>query len=297
MVLPYIWGNLHLPTSRRMTSHCSCLTLSGGWYTCITWWLEFHHLLMLTSFHNFLAAISVARPWKETQFLPTQTADKKMLSLFPLEAKTIFAFMIHVKRMFVACYSSCCYGGWRTKWTCLITNDESLFRAVDRPHCPGHWWVQPYQVHETPFWHRGGGRVPMGLLHGVCSRAQGCTGQKSASARGLGSARPLDGCVLGLQESNQRPAAWDGRNGGGHLGEWHAQTDAAWSRGSAPSLLAAASLHPWVWHQDFGVAGRRGRNPHGAIPLVCVAVAHSGSVPVAPKAAYKHPCLDGLGCC
>ena len=55
---------------------------------------------MLTSFHNFLAAISVARPWKETQFLPTQTADKKMLSLFPLEAKTIFAFMIHVKRMF-----------------------------------------------------------------------------------------------------------------------------------------------------------------------------------------------------
>ena len=54
-------------------------------------------------------------------------------------------------RVFVACYSSCCYGGWRTKWTCLITNDESLFRAVDRPHCPGHWWVQPYQVHETPF--------------------------------------------------------------------------------------------------------------------------------------------------
>lgn len=34
-------------------------------------------------------------------------------------------------------YPSCCYGGWRTKWTCLITNDEGIFRAVDRPTAPG----------------------------------------------------------------------------------------------------------------------------------------------------------------
>ena len=52
-------------------------------------------------------------------------------------------------RVYIACYSSCCYGGWRTKCMCLITNDEGIVRAVDRPHCPGHWWLRPYQVHET----------------------------------------------------------------------------------------------------------------------------------------------------
>ena len=42
------------------------------------------------------------------------------------------------------------FGGWRTKWTCLITNDEGIFRSVHRPECPGHWWLRPYEVHETP---------------------------------------------------------------------------------------------------------------------------------------------------
>ena len=46
--------------------------------------------------------------------------------------------------VFTACYSSCCFGGWRAKWTCLITNDEGIYRAVHRPHCPGHSWLKPY---------------------------------------------------------------------------------------------------------------------------------------------------------
>ena len=51
---------------------------------------------------------------------------------------------------FVAVFSNCCYGGWRTKWTCLVTNDEILYQALHKPECPGHDWLQPYQVHETP---------------------------------------------------------------------------------------------------------------------------------------------------
>eukprot|EP00438_Fugacium_kawagutii_P002433 Skav223209 [mRNA] locus=scaffold2072:206144:209877:+ [translate_table: standard] len=51
--------------------------------------------------------------------------------------------------VFVACYSACCYGGWRTKWTCLITNCLPLYNALHRPECPGHSWLLPYEVHET----------------------------------------------------------------------------------------------------------------------------------------------------
>eukprot|EP00435_Cladocopium_sp_Y103_P074422 s46_g48.t1 len=53
-------------------------------------------------------------------------------------------------RVFVACFSNCCYGGWRRKWTCLITSDPSLAEALHKPDCPGHDWLVPYEVHETP---------------------------------------------------------------------------------------------------------------------------------------------------
>ena len=42
-----------------------------------------------------------------------------------------------------------CWGGWRWKWTCLITSDPALKEALHRPHCPGHYWLRLYEVHET----------------------------------------------------------------------------------------------------------------------------------------------------
>eukprot|EP00435_Cladocopium_sp_Y103_P020999 s1020_g5.t1 len=58
--------------------------------------------------------------------------------------------LIEDPRVFVACFSNCCFGGRRRKWTCLITSDPAVAEALHRPHCPGHDWLQPYEVHETP---------------------------------------------------------------------------------------------------------------------------------------------------
>jgi hypothetical protein len=53
-------------------------------------------------------------------------------------------------RLFVICFSACCWGGWRRKWTCIITSDPGLHQALHHPHCPGHYWLQPSDVRETP---------------------------------------------------------------------------------------------------------------------------------------------------
>ena len=53
-------------------------------------------------------------------------------------------------RVFVICFSDCCWGGWRRKWTCIITSDPGLHQALHHPHCPGHYWLQPSDVRETP---------------------------------------------------------------------------------------------------------------------------------------------------
>ena len=53
-------------------------------------------------------------------------------------------------RIHVAVFSNCCHGGWRRKWTRWITNEKEIADALHLPDCPGHDWLQPYQVHETP---------------------------------------------------------------------------------------------------------------------------------------------------
>ena len=53
-------------------------------------------------------------------------------------------------RIHIAVFSNCCHGGWRRKWTRWITNEKEIADALHLPDCPGHDWLQPYQVHETP---------------------------------------------------------------------------------------------------------------------------------------------------
>ena len=57
--------------------------------------------------------------------------------------------LVRTDGWFVSCYSHCCYGGMREKWTGLLHNSVRIHAAVHRPECPGHPWTQSYEVHET----------------------------------------------------------------------------------------------------------------------------------------------------
>ena len=50
---------------------------------------------------------------------------------------------------FVTCFSQCCFGGQRTKWTALVHNIPELHRALHKPDCGGHPGLLPYEVHEV----------------------------------------------------------------------------------------------------------------------------------------------------
>eukprot|EP00438_Fugacium_kawagutii_P009611 Skav215637 [mRNA] locus=scaffold736:68674:73286:+ [translate_table: standard] len=52
--------------------------------------------------------------------------------------------------IFVSCFSMCCFGGQREKWTCLVHNIPALHEAIHCPDCPGHEGLLPYEVHEGP---------------------------------------------------------------------------------------------------------------------------------------------------
>ena len=49
---------------------------------------------------------------------------------------------------FVTCFSQCCFGGRRTKWTAIVHNIPELHRALHKPDCDGHRGLLPYEVHE-----------------------------------------------------------------------------------------------------------------------------------------------------
>ena len=154
-------------------------------------------------------------------------------------------------RVYIACYSSCCYGGWRTKWMCLITNDEGIVRAVDRPHCPGHWWLRPYQVHETKQGLRFNTKEAAEYTHGIFVRPT----QRAFGWPWTGGTPQPVGLVArdhlmavysavkratkGLQRETVAMAV-------ANVGEGHAQRDAAGKRGTASGLLVEAGIHPWV---------------------------------------------------
>lgn len=48
----------------------------------------------------------------------------------------------------MAVFSNCCFGGRRKKWTAVLTNNEWLFDALNRPECPHDYDDQDYQ----PYW-------------------------------------------------------------------------------------------------------------------------------------------------
>lgn len=50
---------------------------------------------------------------------------------------------------FVTCFSQCCFGGQRTKWTALVHNIPELHRVMHKPECDGHPALLPYEVHEV----------------------------------------------------------------------------------------------------------------------------------------------------
>eukprot|EP00438_Fugacium_kawagutii_P035175 Skav225826 [mRNA] locus=scaffold2516:55037:59475:- [translate_table: standard] len=45
-------------------------------------------------------------------------------------------------------FSHCCFGGQRTKWTSIVHNIPCLHEMMNRPDCPGHPDLLPYEVHE-----------------------------------------------------------------------------------------------------------------------------------------------------
>lgn len=50
--------------------------------------------------------------------------------------------------IFVSCFSMCCFGGQRVKWTCLLHNIPAVHEMLHRPECPGHDNLLTYEVHE-----------------------------------------------------------------------------------------------------------------------------------------------------
>lgn len=50
--------------------------------------------------------------------------------------------------IFTTCFSMCCFGGRRVKWTCLVHNIPSIHEALDKWDCPGHPNLLPYEVPE-----------------------------------------------------------------------------------------------------------------------------------------------------
>eukprot|EP00438_Fugacium_kawagutii_P015911 Skav211119 [mRNA] locus=scaffold2659:123518:130322:- [translate_table: standard] len=49
---------------------------------------------------------------------------------------------------FVTGFSHCCFGGRRTKWTCIVHNIPAVHEAMDKQTCDGHPDLLPYEVHE-----------------------------------------------------------------------------------------------------------------------------------------------------
>eukprot|EP00438_Fugacium_kawagutii_P020465 Skav206770 [mRNA] locus=scaffold167:518352:522925:+ [translate_table: standard] len=56
--------------------------------------------------------------------------------------------LCEVPGMFVTGFSHCCFGGKRTKWTCIVHNIPRLHELMNRETCPGHADLLPYEVHE-----------------------------------------------------------------------------------------------------------------------------------------------------
>lgn len=54
--------------------------------------------------------------------------------------------MLETGVWFVTCYSHCCFGGDRIKWTQLIHNSPFLHQALHKPDCPGHSDLRGYRV-------------------------------------------------------------------------------------------------------------------------------------------------------
>lgn len=50
--------------------------------------------------------------------------------------------------MFVTCFSHCCFGGQRTKWTALVHNIPEVHRMMHTPSCGGHSGLLPYECHD-----------------------------------------------------------------------------------------------------------------------------------------------------
>eukprot|EP00438_Fugacium_kawagutii_P025579 Skav215575 [mRNA] locus=scaffold2748:77089:83434:- [translate_table: standard] len=49
---------------------------------------------------------------------------------------------------FVTKFSNCCFGGQRTKWTCIVHNIPRLHELMNMEECPAHPNLLPYEVHE-----------------------------------------------------------------------------------------------------------------------------------------------------
>ena len=50
--------------------------------------------------------------------------------------------------IFVTTFSSCCFGGRRTKWTTIVHNVPEIHRTMHRETCPGHEGLLAYEVHD-----------------------------------------------------------------------------------------------------------------------------------------------------
>ena len=50
--------------------------------------------------------------------------------------------------VFVTCFSACCFGGSRVKWTALVHNIPEAHRLLHKPDCPGHQGLLPYECHD-----------------------------------------------------------------------------------------------------------------------------------------------------
>ena len=56
--------------------------------------------------------------------------------------------IIGTEGIFVTTFSSCCFGGRRTKWTTIVHNVPEIHRTMHREVCPGHEGLLPYEVHD-----------------------------------------------------------------------------------------------------------------------------------------------------
>ena len=59
------------------------------------------------------------------------------------EAEALF----NAPGMFATAFSHCCFGGRRTKWTCILHNIPRVHEVMHLDSCPGHDGLLPYEVH------------------------------------------------------------------------------------------------------------------------------------------------------